>query len=151
MVFEQLNRTILEELEGRSDNSGIEPLEAKKIIWQVLKACSFIHSHNIMHRDIKPENMLLSKNGVLKICDFGFARSNNKGEGQKFTDYVSTRWYRAPELLVGDTSYSKSVDVWALGCIFIELLTGRPLFTGESDYETLKQVLSTFHGSETLP
>ena len=82
--------------------------------------------------------MLLSKNGVLKICDFGFARSIGNGENQKFTDYVSTRWYRAPELLVGYTSYGKPVDVWAIGCIFVELITGKPLFTGESDYETLK-------------
>ena len=74
LVFEQLNRTILDELQGRNDYSGIEPLEAKKIIWQMLKACDFMHSHNIVHRDFKPENMLLSRNGVLKICDFGFAR-----------------------------------------------------------------------------
>ena len=112
---------------------------------------AFIHSHNIIHRDVKPENMLLSKNGVLKICDFGFARSTIKGENKEFTDYVSTRWYRAPELLVGDRNYGKSVDVWAIGCIFIELLTGRPLFTGDTDYETLKQVLQTFHGEEDLP
>lgn len=82
--------------------------------------------------------MLLSKNGVLKICDFGFARSIIKGENKEFTDYVSTRWYRAPELLVGDRNYGKAVDVWAIGCIFVELLTGNPLFTGDSDYETLK-------------
>ena len=83
--------------------------------------------------------MLLSKNGVLKICDFGFARLiAGSADPQKFTDYVSTRWYRAPELLVGDPYYSKPVDVWAIGCIFVELLTGRPLFTGDSDYETLK-------------
>lgn len=107
-------------------------------MWQILKATAFIHSHNIIHRDVKPENMLLSKNGVLKICDFGFARSTIKGEGKEFTDYVSTRWYRAPELLVGDRNYGKTVDVWAIGCIFVELLTGHPLFTGESDYETLK-------------
>ena len=120
-------------------------------MWQILKAMAFIHSHNIIHRDVKPENMLLSKNGVLKICDFGFARSTFKGENKEFTDYVSTRWYRAPELLVGDRNYGKSVDVWAIGCIFIELLTGRPLFTGDTDYETLKQVLQTFHGEEDLP
>lgn len=88
--------------------------------------------------------MLLSKNGVLKICDFGFARSTIKAENKEFTDYVSTRWYRAPELLVGDRNYGKAVDVWAIGCIFVELLTGRPLFTGDTDYETLRQVLSTF-------
>ena len=117
----------------------------------MLKACAFIHSHNIIHRDIKPENMLLSKNGVLKICDFGFARTMIKSEGSKFTDYVSTRWYRAPELLVGDVNYGKTVDVWAIGCIFVELVTGRPLFMGDSDYETLRQVLQCFHGSEDLP
>lgn len=93
-----------------------------------------------MHRDIKPENMLLSKNGVLKICDFGFARTLNKSDNHKFTDYVSTRWYRAPELLVGDSNYSKAVDVWAIGCIFVELVTGQPLFSGDSDYEMLKLV-----------
>lgn len=118
-------------------------------MWQILKAMVFVHSHNIIHRDVKPENMLLSKNGVLKICDFGFARSAAKDK--EFTGYVSTRWYRAPELLVGERNYGKAVDVWAIGCIFIELLTGRPLFTGNTDYETLKQVLQAFQGEEELP
>jgi cyclin-dependent kinase-like len=94
--------------------------------------------------------MLLSKNGVLKICDFGFARLIGNSPDHKFTDYVSTRWYRAPELLVGDANYGKAVDVWAIGCIFVELLTGRPIFTGDTDYETLRQVLQTFY-SEDLP
>jgi cyclin-dependent kinase-like len=87
--------------------------------------------------------MLLSKNGVLKICDFGFARLIGNSPDQRFTDYVSTRWYRAPELLVGDANYGGSVDVWAIGCIFVELLTGRPVFTGDTDYETLRQVFQT--------
>lgn len=105
-----------------------------------------------MHRDIKPENMLLSKNGVLKICDFGFARTLiKKSENSKFTDYVSTRWYRAPELLVGYSNYDKAVDVWAIGCIFVELITGRPLFAGDCDYSTLRMIMQTFHGSEELP
>ena len=63
---------------------------------------------------------------------------------------MSTRWYRAPELLVGDANYNKPVDVWAIGCIFVELMTGRPLFTGDTDYETLRQVLQTFF-SEDMP
>lgn len=94
--------------------------------------------------------MLLSKNGVLKICDFGFARSTIKGENKQFTSYVATRWYRAPELLVGEANYGKPVDIWAIGCMFVELLTGAPLFTGESDYVTLKQILTTFQGSDEL-
>ena len=67
----------------------------------------------IIHRDIKPENILVSKLGVIKLCDFGFARMISPGEN--YTDYVATRWYRAPELLVGDTQYGPPVDVWAIG------------------------------------
>lgn len=92
-----------------------------------------------MHRDFKPENILLSKNGVVKICDFGWARSTTKQGDKDFTEYVATRWYRAPELLLRDKkNYGKPVDVWALGCIFVELITGAPLFTGETDYDTLR-------------
>lgn len=82
-----------------------------------------------IHRDIKPENILISKNGALKICDFGFARTMSVGG--KYTDYVATRWYRGPELLVGDVEYGKGVDVWAVGCIFAEVSNGMPLFPGE--------------------
>ena len=153
LVFEQLNRTILDELQGRKDYSGIEPLEAKKIIWQMLKACDFMHSHNIVHRDFKPENMLLSRNGVLKICDFGFARQltqANITEKVPLTEYVSTRWYRAPELLVGAPTYTHAVDVWAIGCIFVELVTGSAIFSGDSDFEMLKMIIKMFTGSEKL-
>jgi len=81
--------------------------------------------------------MLLSKNGVLKMCDFGFARQLKNIDNAEYTEYVATRWYRAPELLVGDKNYSKPVDVWAIGCIFVELLMGQPLFPGDSDVHTL--------------
>lgn len=67
-----------------------------------------------MHRDLKPENMLLSENGILKLCDFGFARHLG-APGTKYSDYVATRWYRAPELLLGFTHYGLAVDIWALG------------------------------------
>lgn len=90
-----------------------------------------------MHRDLKPENLLLSKNGVIKLCDFGFARGTRTNARFEYTDYVSTRWYRAPELLVGDACYSYGVDVWALGCIFAEIYSGVPLFPGDSDFHTL--------------
>jgi cyclin-dependent kinase-like len=115
---------------------GIDPIEAKKIIWQMVKACDFMHTRKVIHRDIKPENMLLSRNGVLKMCDFGFAKEMKLGS-DKLTEYVSTRWYRAPELLVGHPNYSYAVDIWAIGCIFVELVTGRALYMGNSDFEML--------------
>lgn len=102
----------------------------------MLKAVEFLHINKIMHRDVKPENLLLSKSGIVKLCDFGFARGI-KTQNFQYTDYVSTRWYRAPELLVGDAAYSSSVDVWAIGCIFAEIYNGLPLFPGESDLHTL--------------
>jgi cyclin-dependent kinase-like len=112
LVFEYVDRTVLDEIDKNSN--GLDELGAKKIIWQLLRSVSFIHDHNIIHRDIKPENLLLSKNGVLKMCDFGFARGL-VGSNEDYTDYVSTRWYRAPELLIGDQNYGKAVDVWAIG------------------------------------
>ena len=115
LVFEFIDRTVLDDLD--CNPSGLSESMVKKIIWQVLKAVEFCHSHNIIHRDVKPENILVSKAGVVKLCDFGFARSL-AGPGASYTDYVATRWYRAPELLVGDTQYGTSVDVWAIGELF---------------------------------
>lgn len=141
LVFEYVDHTVLDEIE--SNPNGLNELEAKKIIWQLLRAVAFIHDHNIIHRDIKPENLLLSKNGILKMWDFGFARPLS-GTDQDYTDYVSTRWYRAPELLIGDNNYGKAVDVWAIGWLFAEILTGEPLFPGDSDIQTLYLILQIF-------
>ena len=85
----------------------------QSITWQTLQAVNFCHLHNCLHRDVKPENILITKDGVGKLRDFGFARMISPGEN--YTDYVATRWYRAPELLVGDTQYGPPVDVWAVG------------------------------------
>ncbi|CAO2604352.1 Cyclin-dependent kinase-like 4 [Lemmus lemmus] len=92
--------------------------------------------------DVKPENILITKQGMIKICDFGFARILTV-PGDAYTDYVATRWYRAPELLVGDTKYGSSVDIWAIGCVFAELLTGHPLWPGQSDVDQLYLIIRT--------
>lgn len=84
---------------------------------------------------MKPENVLVSSLGVVKLCDFGFARHVSNSE--VCTEYVATRWYRAPELLVGDPNYGAPVDIWAIGCLFAEMVTGDPLFPGESDIDQL--------------
>ncbi|KAI4899944.1 hypothetical protein NFI96_025631, partial [Prochilodus magdalenae] len=127
LVFEFVERTVLDELEQFPN--GLEPNRVRRYLYQVLRAVSFCHQHNIIHRDVKPENVLVSQQGVVKLCDFGFARTT-AAPGEVYTDYVATRWYRAPELLVGDTKYDKAVDVWAVGCLFVEMMAGVPLFPG---------------------
>ena len=109
----------------------------------MLKSISYCHRNNVVHRDIKPENLLINPNNGLKLCDFGFARTLPQGykgprlEGSRMTDYVATRWYRSPELLLGFTNYGKEVDSWAIGCIMGELADGQPLFPGDSEMDQL--------------
>ncbi|XP_076434457.1 cyclin-dependent kinase-like 3 isoform X7 [Peromyscus maniculatus bairdii] len=94
----------------------------------------------IIHRDIKPENILVSQSGITKLCDFGFARTL-AAPGDVYTDYVATRWYRAPELVLKDTSYGKPVDIWALGCMIIEMATGNPYLPSSSDLDLLHKIV----------
>ena len=140
LVFEYVEKTILEVLEKKPN--GLDEMDVRKFMYQLLRGIEYCHSHNIIHRDVKPENILISKNGALKLCDFGFARTMSIGG--KYTDYVATRWYRAPELLVGDVEYGKGVDVWAVGCIFTEISNGMPLFPGESDLDQLAHIMRCF-------
>lgn len=101
-------------------------------LYQVLRGLKYIHSANILHRDLKPSNLLVNANCDLKICDFGLARTSQKGQ-EFMTEYVVTRWYRAPELLLSCAEYNHQVDVWSVGCVFAELLGRKPLFPGK-DY-----------------
>ncbi|XP_051935016.1 cyclin-dependent kinase-like 1 isoform X1 [Hippocampus zosterae] len=140
LVFEFCEQTVLNELEKHP--RGVPEAQLKSIVWQTLQAVNFCHKHNCIHRDVKPENILLTKTGVIKLCDFGFARILT-GPEDDYTDYVATRWYRAPELLVGDTQYGPPVDVWALGCVFAELLSGSPLWPGKSDVDQLYLIRKT--------
>lgn len=152
LVFEYIDHTLLEELELQPH--GITVDKCKNYLYQLITVLQFIHSKNIIHRDIKPENLLVTKSGILKLCDFGFARSNMQNSSNSvYTDYVATRWYRSPELLVGDIHYGDTVhgvDVWAAGCVFAEILTGQPLFPGDSDIDQLYQIIKTC-GQLTTP
>lgn len=102
-------------------------------IYQILRGLKFIHSSNVLHRDLKPSNLLLNSNCDLKICDFGLARGVEDEQAGILTEYVVTRWYRAPEIMLVCQEYTKAIDVWSVGCIFAELLERKPLFPGE-DY-----------------
>ncbi|XP_039567182.1 mitogen-activated protein kinase 15 [Passer montanus] len=115
------------------------------ILYQLLKATKFIHSGNVIHRDQKPSNVLLDGQCCVKLCDFGLARSLcQRGEPQPspaLTEYVATRWYRAPEILLASRRYTKGVDMWSIGCILGEMLLGKPLFPGTSTMNQIEQIL----------
>ena len=118
----------------------LTPIHKQYIIFQILKGLKYIHSGEIVHRDLKPSNVLINTECLIKIADFGLARSVAvKGDDGDpiMTEYVATRWYRAPEIVLGSNKYSKAVDVWSVGCILAELINGKALFPGKS---TLNQV-----------
>uniref|UniRef100_A0A7S2CJN2 Mitogen-activated protein kinase n=1 Tax=Florenciella parvula TaxID=236787 RepID=A0A7S2CJN2_9STRA len=124
----------------------LEEIHKKYIIYQLLKSLKFMHSGELLHRDIKPSNLLLNSDCHVKLCDFGLCRSvaetlQNSGPNPVLTDYVATRWYRAPEILLGSTHYTKGVDMWAVGCILGEMLLGKPLFPGTSTMNQLEKII----------
>lgn len=134
LVFEYVEKNMLELLEELPN--GVPAEKARSYIYQLIKAIHWCHKHDIVHRDIKPENLLISSDDVLKLCDFGFARNLSEGTDANYTEYVATRWYRSPELLLG-APYGKAVDMWSVGCILGELSDGQPLFPGESEIDQL--------------
>ena len=112
----------------------------KTIVYQIASALAYMHKHGFFHRDLKPENLLISPGNVVKLIDFGLAREIRSRP--PFTDYVSTRWYRAPEILLRSTNYNSPVDIFALGCIMAELYLMKPLFNGTSEIDQLTKITS---------
>lgn len=111
-------------------------------IYQLLRGLKYMHSANVLHRDLKPSNILLNSNCDLRICDFGLARGIHEEGAEKLTEYVVTRWYRAPEIMLACREYTKAVDLWAVGCILAELLRRKPLFAGSDYMDQLKLITS---------
>ncbi|CAJ1385623.1 unnamed protein product [Effrenium voratum] len=134
LVFEFVEKSMLDILEANPN--GVDTETVRVLTCQLARAIEYCHRHEVIHRDIKPENLLINPaDNALRLCDFGFARTMSADT--PLTDYVATRWYRAPELLLGSTHYGKDVDIWALGCIMGELTDGQPLFAGESEVDQL--------------
>jgi len=112
-------------------------------IYQVLRGLKFVHTAGIIHRDLKPRNLLVNANCDLKICDFGLARLDteaNSHHGACMTDYIATRWYRPPEVVVASGKYTKAIDMWAVGCILAELILRKPIFPAADQYDLLHRI-----------
>eukprot|EP01064_Diplonema_japonicum_P025911 TRINITY_DN37331_c0_g1_i1.p1 TRINITY_DN37331_c0_g1~~TRINITY_DN37331_c0_g1_i1.p1 ORF type:complete len:372 (+),score=58.49 TRINITY_DN37331_c0_g1_i1:39-1154(+) len=121
---------------------ALSPCHVSYFTWQILKGLDYLHRSKVMHRDIKPANILVNKNCDLKICDFGLARGRNEGE-QELTEYVVTRWYRAPELLLFSREYSGLVDIWSAGCVVAEMVEKKPLWPGVDYINQLTMIAQT--------
>ncbi len=125
----------------------LKDIHKQYIMYQLFKATKYLHSSNVIHRDQKPSNILLNQECHMKICDFGLARSltheahEDEHTNPALTEYVATRWYRAPEILLASPKYTKGVDMWSLGCILGEMLLGAPIFPGTSTFNQLERIL----------
>ncbi|GMF27601.1 unnamed protein product [Phytophthora fragariaefolia] len=131
-----------------SSSQPLSDAHFQYFLYQILRGMKFVHSGNVLHRDLKPSNLLVNSNCDLSICDFGLARGVETAHNEDLTEYVVTRWYRAPELLTDCQNYNDAVDVWAVGCIFAEMLRRRPFFTGRDPSDQLHMIIRVL-GSPT--
>lgn len=137
LVFEYLDQDLKKLLDVC--DGGLDPQTTKSFLYQLLRGVTHCHDRRILHRDLKPQNLLINREGALKLADFGLARAFGIPV-RAFTHEVVTLWYRPPDVLMGSRSYSTSLDVWSVGCIFAEMATGRPLFPGSSDQDQLMKI-----------
>jgi mitogen-activated protein kinase 15 len=140
----------------------LQDVHKQYVMWQLLKTLKFMHSANLLHRDMKPSNLLLNSDCLMKVADFGLARSMRESwEGEAaapaeerdnkeayFTDYIATRWYRAPEILLGSNYYSSGVDMWGAGCILGEILASKPVFAGNNTIQQLELIVDLLGHAE---
>ena len=130
LVFEYMEHDLCSII---CSNFSYEKSQIKYILYELLLGLQYLHQNNILHRDIKTLNILLNNKGEVKIGDFGLSRIYAENAKRKYTNRVATLYYRAPELLLGNTVYGGEIDVWSLGCVFWEILTGNCLFYGDDD------------------
>lgn len=129
-VFEYMKDDLSRYLENHPQ--GLDTFDIKLLLFQLLRGLSFCHQKKILHRDLKPQNLLINEAGELKLADFGLARAKSV-PSRTFSHEVVTMWYRPPDVLLGSTEYSTSLDIWGVGCIFAEMTTGQALFPGRKD------------------
>lgn len=154
MIFEYLQYDLRKLLMMRR----LSEAECLDFLQQILTGLLVCHSNRIIHRDLKPQNILIDKDGNLKIADFGLARSFSV-PFPELTHEVVTLWYRSPEILLGQTKYTPSVDIWSIGCIYGEMLRGQPMFEGDSEIGQIYKIFqalgtpseATWPGLSSLP
>jgi serine/threonine protein kinase len=137
LVFEFLEENVYQLIKDKTE--PLPEARVRSIAHQVLQGLAYMHKHGFFHRDLKPENLMVT-NDICKITDFGLAREIRSRP--PFTDYVSTRWYRAPEIVLRGTNYNSPVDIFALGCIMAELYMLRPLAPGNNETDQMMKLCS---------
>lgn len=130
LVFEYVDTDLSQYLERHP--GGLESRNVRLFMFQLLRGLAYCHARRILHRDLKPQNLLISEQGELKLADFGLARAKSI-PSHTYSNEVVTLWYRPPDVLLGSRNYSTSLDLWGVGCIFIEMVCGAPAFPGVKD------------------
>ena len=138
LVFEYMEYDLHKVMKSHG-KEGLDTMTIKSFLKQLLDGIHHCHKNKVLHRDLKPQNLLVNKDEVLKLADFGLARAFGIPV-KNYTHEVVTLWYRAPDILMGSKDYSTQVDMWSVGCIFAEMVTGKPLFAGSDEEEQLEQI-----------
>jgi protein kinase len=147
-VFEYIEKDLYKLMTDRKEKGEkLEEHEIRYITKQLAEALLYVHKQGFFHRDMKPENILISNDLTIKIIDFGISREIRSKP--PYTEYISTRWYRAPELLFKYPSYSAAVDVFAVGCIVAEMYLNKPLFQGNSEMDQISKIVSILGSPST--
>ncbi|KAH8341465.1 cyclin-dependent kinase 1 [Drosophila kikkawai] len=136
LIFEFLSMDLKKYMDSLPADKYMESDLVRSYLYQITSAILYCHRRRVLHRDLKPQNLLIDKNGLIKVADFGLGRSFGIPV-RIYTHEIVTLWYRAPEVLLGSPRYSCPVDIWSVGCIFAEMATRKPLFQGDSEIDQL--------------